>query len=133
MKNNIDKFKANMGKLQAYYSPDALADKIKHAAQKAGAKAVYYALILYYASLDKEIPAKDRMMILAALGYFILPADLIPDMVPGGFADDTAALMYVLRKVWHNITPAVKEKAQARTNRLFGNSPDGDIEDPAAQ
>ncbi len=133
MKNNITEFRANMDKLRAAYSPEAFTDKIKHAAKKAGKKAVYYALLLYYASLDKDVPAKDRLMIIAALGYFILPADLIPDMVPGGFADDTAALIYVLKKVWNNITPATKEKARARTASLFGNSPAPDIEGPIAQ
>lgn len=133
MKNNIAKFRSNMDKRQAAYSPEAFTDKIKHAAKKAGKKAVYYALLLYYASLDKNVPAKDRLMIIAALGYFILPADLIPDMVPGGFADDTAVLIYVVKKVWNNITPAAKEKARAKTARLFGDSPVPDIEDPIAQ
>ncbi len=133
MKNNITKFRANMDKLRAAYSPEAFTDKIKHAAKKAGKKAVYYALLLYYASLDKDVPAKDRLMIIAALGYFILPADLIPDMVPGGFADDTAALIYVVKKVWNNITPATTEKARAKTARLFSNSPAPDIEGPIAQ
>lgn len=42
-------------------------------------------LILYYASFDKSLPVKDRLMAIAALVYFYL----IPKVPPEGFADDT--------------------------------------------
>ncbi|HAH66781.1 MAG TPA: hypothetical protein DCL72_15215, partial [Rhizobiales bacterium] len=43
----------------------------------------------YYCALDPATPMRVRGMLLAALAYFILPFDLIPDMIAGlGFADD---------------------------------------------
>ena len=51
----------------------------------------------YYSALDPATPIRVRAMLLAAIAYFILPLDLIPDIVAGlGFADD-AALIPCLR------------------------------------
>ena len=47
----------------------------------------------YYCALDPATPMRVRGMLLAALAYFILPFDLVPDMIAGlGFADDAALL-----------------------------------------
>ena len=47
----------------------------------------------YYCALDPATPMRVRGMLLAALAYFILPVDIIPDMIAGlGFADDMALL-----------------------------------------
>lgn len=119
--------KNNLTKYSGYYNPNALFEKIKKVAKKGGIKMVYVVLLLYYATLDKNIPLKDRMMILAALGYFILPADLIPDAIPGGFADDTAALIFVLKHIWNNLTPETKHKARTRLHEWFGDIPSSDL------
>lgn len=44
-------------------------------------------------------------MLLAALAYFILPFDLIPDMIPAlGFTDDAALLTAVIGLVSSHVT-----------------------------
>ena len=51
-------------------------------------------------------------LLLAALAYFILPFDLIPDMIAGlGFADDAALLTAVIGLVAAHITPAHRAAA----------------------
>ena len=70
---------------------------------------------------------KDRLMVIAALGYFILPLDLIPDALPGGFADDTAALIFVLKQVWNNLTPATKQKAHDSLLEWFGEVSENEL------
>lgn len=46
---------------------------------------------------DENTPGKHKMIIIGALGYFILPVDLIPDFIPvAGFTDDAAALIACL-------------------------------------
>lgn len=127
---DIKSFTSNLQKYAAYYDPNALFEKIKKVAKKAGVKIVYAVLILYYATLDKDIPVKDRLMILAALGYFILPVDLIPDALPGGFADDMAALVFVLKQVWGNLTPSTMQKARDRVREWFGNVTDEELHIP---
>ena len=47
----------------------------------------------YYCMLDPDTPAKVRGILLAALAYFVLPLDLVPDFIAGfGFTDDIAVL-----------------------------------------
>lgn len=125
---DIKLFKNNLGKYAAYYHPATLFAKIKKVAKKAGIKLVYVVLVLYYATLDKNLPLKDRLMILAALGYFIVPFDLLPDALPGGFADDTAALVFVLKQVWKNLSPETSRKARERLKEWFGEVSESDTE-----
>lgn len=66
----------------------------------------------YYCALDPATPMRVRGMLLAALAYFILPVDLIPDMILGlGFADDAALLTAVVGLVAAHITPTHRAAA----------------------
>lgn len=68
----------------------------------------------YYCALDPATPLRVRGMLLAALAYFILPTDLIPDFIGGlGFADDLALLTAVTGLVSAHITP-IHRAAAAR-------------------
>ena len=68
----------------------------------------------YFCALDPATPMRVRGMLLAALAYFIMPIDVIPDIVVGlGFADDMALLTAVVGLVSANITP-VHRAAAAR-------------------
>ena len=61
----------------------------------------------YYCALDRNTPLRAKGILLAALGYFILPADAIPDFVFGlGFTDDIAVLTAAIAAVRAHITPA---------------------------
>ena len=98
-----DKVKTNMAdkhftskdlvKYKDHYSEKAFWDKIRRIASKAGAKVVYYALVLFYTLTDPDTPLKYKTVIAGALGYLILPVDVLPDILPfAGLADDWAAL-----------------------------------------
>lgn len=66
----------------------------------------------YYCALDSSTPIRVRGMLLAAIAYFILPADLIPDVILGlGFADDMALLTAVVGMVASHITPTHRAAA----------------------
>ena len=104
-----------------YYSEEKFHKKILKLAKSAGIKVLYGSLILYYAVSNEQFPAKERMWIIGALGYLILPIDLIPDFIPVvGYADDVAALIFVLKKVYDHITPEVREKAKAKVRSVLG-------------
>jgi uncharacterized membrane protein YkvA (DUF1232 family) len=61
----------------------------------------------YYCALDRQTPFRAKAILLAALGYFILPADTIPDVVLGlGFTDDIAVLTAAITAVRAHMTPA---------------------------
>lgn len=47
----------------------------------------------FYCALDRQTPLRVRGILLAALGYFVLPFDAVPDVFAMvGFTDDLAVL-----------------------------------------
>lgn len=65
-------------------------------------------------------PLKYKAIIIGALGYFISPIDLIPDMMPGtGFLDDASVLLYVLSCIADSITPNIRNEAKKRLHEIF--------------
>ena len=99
-----------------YFSPDSFLAKIKSIALKAGRKLIYNALLLFYVLTSPSTPLRYKQIIIGALGYFILPTDLLPDFIPGiGFAADLAAVLAVVKIVMSCITPEIKSKALAKS------------------
>ena len=95
-------------------------EKISRIAKRAGAKLVYAALILYYTLQSDKVSVKDKAIIIGALGYLISPLDVIPDAIPiAGLGDDLAVLIYVLNKVWGDVSEDVKEKAKSKLSKWF--------------
>ena len=95
-------------------------EKISRIAKRAGAKLVYAAFVLYYTLQSDKISVKDKAIIIGALGYLISPLDVIPDAIPiAGLGDDLAVLVYVLNKVWGNVSEDIKEKAKAKLSKWF--------------
>lgn len=102
------------------YSASGFVEKISHIAKRAGAKLVYAALILYYTLQSKDVPLKDKAIIIGALGYLISPLDVIPDAIPiAGLGDDVAVLLYVLRKIKGDLTDDVKKRAYDKLSKWF--------------
>jgi len=59
----------------------------------------------YYCALDPATPHRVRVTLLAALAYFVLPTDTIPDFLAGiGFSDDAAVLLGTITLVRAHIT-----------------------------
>ena len=118
----------NLIDYQDKYSEPGLWGKISKVAQKAGIKVIYLALLFYYVLKSNTVSKKDKSLIYGALGYFILPVDLIPDAIPMvGFSDDLAALIFAMVKVSKGITSAVKDRANAKLHEWFGNYNENEI------
>ncbi len=67
----------------------------------------------YYCALDPATPHRVRATLLAALAYFILPFDALPDILAGiGFSDDITVLVATIAMVRAHITPAHREAAR---------------------
>ena len=95
-------------------------DTFKLYAKKAGIKLIYLALLLFYVLKSPDTTKKNKSLIVGALGYFILPVDLIPDALPAvGFSDDLAALIAVYMAMTSSITPAIKAQARERLSKWF--------------
>ena len=102
------------------FTANDFVEKISRIAKRAGAKMVYAALILYYTLQSDNVSAKDKAIIIGALGYLISPLDVIPDAIPiAGLSDDLAVLIYVLKKVWVDVEPDVKAKAKDKLAKWF--------------
>ena len=100
-------------------------EKLKRFGRKAGIKVCYAALLLYYVLKSPMTTSKDRAKIIGALGYFILPIDLIPDFIPvAGYTDDLAALVWGVYCVIKSITPEVKAQAAEKLHEWFGEFDD---------
>ena len=109
----------------AHYDDNAFWEKLKKFARKAVIKVSYAALLLYYVVKSPSTPTKDRAKIIGALGYFILPIDMIPDFLPiAGYTDDLAALTWGIYCVIKGITPEVKANAAAKLHEWFGDFDD---------
>lgn len=77
------------------------------------------AVALYFAARDPATPRKTKGLMLAALGYFVLPTDAIPDVFAGvGFTDDAAVIAAVIALAGSAIRPPHKAKARALLDQL---------------
>ncbi|MCR5394148.1 MAG: DUF1232 domain-containing protein [Bacteroidales bacterium] len=114
---------------QKHYSEEGFWNKVAGVAKKAGIKIIYLALVLYYTANAETTSIVHKGIIYGALGYFILPIDLLPDPVPiVGFTDDMAALGACLATVAMSVTPAIQEQAKERLRIWFGDYKEKDIE-----
>ena len=67
----------------------------------------------YYCALDPKTPHRVRAVLLAALAYFVLPFDAVPDILAGvGFADDVTILVAAISTVRAHIMPRHRDAAR---------------------
>jgi len=76
----------------------------------------------YYCAMDPTTPMRTRGILLGALAYFVMPFDLIPDVLAMvGFSDDIA----VLTAAFAAISGQIKEKHYIKADEtLRGEIPD---------
>ena len=102
------------------YSESSFWRKLGRFARVAGREVTEKSLFLYYAVQDPGMPSWARTVVYGALGYFILPADALPDVLPGiGFTDDLGALVAAIGIVIAHVTPEVRAKARRQLREWF--------------
>ena len=76
------------------------------------------AVAVYYAAMDPATPLRVKAVLMAALAYFIMPADLIPDILAGiGFSDDAAVLMLAIQALAPHIKAHHVDRAREALDR----------------
>ena len=119
----MEKTKTDLPDFMSYkdkFTQNGFIDKVSRTAKRAGAKLVYAALILYYTLQSDKVSVKDKTLIIGALGYLISPLDVMPDAIPiVGLGDDLSVLIYVLHKVWGDVSNEIKEKAHEKLSKWF--------------
>jgi uncharacterized membrane protein YkvA (DUF1232 family) len=77
------------------------------------------ALAVWYCARDEETPLAAKGMMLAALAYFVLPTDAVPDFIAGiGYTDDAAVFAAMLALVGKNLKPRHRAAAKAAIAKL---------------
>jgi uncharacterized membrane protein YkvA (DUF1232 family) len=72
------------------------------------------ALAVWYCARDDDTPSSAKGMMLAALAYFVLPTDAIPDFIPLiGYTDDAAVFATLISLVGRHLKPSHREAARA--------------------
>ena len=121
---------ADLNTYQKHFSFNGLMSKIKETAKKAGLKAIYMALLLYYALESPTCTTMDKAIIYGALGYFISPLDIVPDILPLiGLSDDIAVLAWAYSRIKHNVSDMTREKAKTKLKIWFGDFDEKEIDD----
>ena len=109
---NIERYGVN-------YSENGLLSKLSRAVHWANAKIIYAALLLYYVLRNDAVTMADKSKIYGALGYFILPTDMVLDLIPMvGYTDDMAALMWAIHTLTKNLTPEIKAQARLKLGEI---------------
>jgi uncharacterized membrane protein YkvA (DUF1232 family) len=68
----------------------------------------------YFCAVDPHTPSKVKAILLAALAYFVMPFDVVPDFIAGlGFTDDAAVLAMAITLVAGQIKD--RHRRSART------------------
>ncbi len=117
---------AGGGGYASHYSEGAFLEKARRYGRRAGVAVVYAGLLLFYLLKRPDLPWKVRLTIAGALGYFILPADMLPDFILGlGFSDDLSVLLGVVTCCYGHVDDGVRERARAKVKELFGERCDG--------
>ena len=101
---------------------NALMDKLRPWALKAGRVATRPLLQFYYVMDDDNTSTLDRVLIYAAIVYTILPMDFIPSVIYKflGILDDGVAMLFVYKKIKDKITPEINAKVEDTLNEWFG-------------
>ncbi len=113
--NNGDTQKEKINEDEQYVKKN-FAEKLKEFAGKI--PFVFDAVCLYYCAMDSRTPLIVKGVALGALAYFVLPTDLVPDILPFvGLIDDAGAIAAALGTIGSQIT---KEHRNQASEFLYG-------------
>jgi uncharacterized membrane protein YkvA (DUF1232 family) len=72
------------------------------------------AVAAFHCATDSATPLPIRATLFGALAYFVIPLDVVPDLLLGlGFTDDAAVLVAAFTAARLHITDEHREKARA--------------------
>jgi len=78
----------------------------------------------WYCAIDEKTPGRVKGVLFAAIGYFVLPTDILPDFIAGiGFTDDATVLATAMGIVAAHIKPVHRNDA-----RKLLRLPEGEIQ-----
>ncbi len=97
---------------EKYYDENNFLTKLRKLVFRLGEEVVIHVLMLWFLLLSGKVPLKTRLLIMAALGYLVMPADLVSDFIPAlGFTDDVAFLTYAFNQTSRYMDESIRKKA----------------------
>ncbi len=97
-------------------------NKIQRSALKIGKDTIRKILELYFVMLKPDVPVKIKITIISALIYFVIPLDIIPDFIPGGYTDDIGAVLGAFTIAHSYIDDNVRNKADITIQQWFNKN-----------
>jgi uncharacterized membrane protein YkvA (DUF1232 family) len=99
----------------------SLWEKISDCTKSAGRISARPVLLLYYVLKSPETPMQDKVLIISALSYLVLPIDLLSaKRIPViGWIDEIASIAYAYQKVRKHITPEIETEVDNVLERWF--------------
>ncbi len=105
-----------------HYSDSKFLNKLKRTGGEACSKGLICKPGPLFMLLKVQTSRRSRLIILGALGYFILPIDLIPDFIPLiGLGDDMAVLIAALGRLYGVVDGNTKAQAHKKNAGLVRN------------
>lgn len=80
------------------------------------------AVAAYYCTRDPSTPTRIKVAVMAALAYFVVPVDAVPDFIALlGYGDDAA----VFWAAWRAVKPYITEEHRTRSRAFLGGKTSG--------
>ncbi|GLR06645.1 hypothetical protein GCM10007906_42330 [Vibrio hyugaensis] len=93
--------------------------KMKNSIKKAGEEIAVMGIKSWLAMADSNTSVRHKAILGGALAYFVLPTDMVPDVLAGvGFTDDMAALTLAANSVGNAITDEHEEQAREKLSSM---------------
>ena len=100
------------------YDEKKMWSKIKDFFFEAGINLVIKVVQLWYVLQKPEVPVHIKVAIMGAIAYFVMPVDLILDVLPGGYHDDLLAVTLTLIAAEEYIDDEVRRKAREKVMEI---------------
>ena len=123
MNTTIDTPDFNNGTNRNAFNEGSFWNKLSSLKSRVGHPPLVLALKAYFVMIDSNTPIGAKLTVMGALGYLIMPFDLIADFVPiVGLSDDAAALTAALAMVAAHVKPEHAERAERQADIILGTT-----------
>lgn len=111
----------NLDKITEKYDFDQLLEKIKDCGKALGRTSMRPVLSLYFVLKSPDTPLSDKLLVVSALSYLVLPVDLISArrLPVLGWIDEMAAVTIAYKKVKRHITPEIESEVDNILEKWF--------------
>ncbi|WP_039948769.1 YkvA family protein [Vibrio ichthyoenteri] len=93
--------------------------KVKRSSKKLGEEIAVTGIKSWLAMTDSQTSVRHKAILGGALAYFVLPVDMVPDVLAGvGFTDDMAAMTLAANSVGTAITDQHEQAARDKWHSL---------------